>query len=309
MMPPFCPICKNDAAQTVSLDQLDSLFRVDCPTCGAYVVTPDVLSEIKEQLPERSVKSAVLSYAIRRMGRIFRLTNELLHEFLKRNLPTAAEQADNFILWLGDKTTPGQQIRVKEHEDYAAVGASLRQGLLYIIRSLRTEGLIENQGFDVDACLSFAGWKRYEDLKRGRSQSRKAFMAMEFGNSILDGVYEIFRSAIADTGFNLTKLDEQPKAGIIDNRLRVEIQTARFLVVDLTNENRGAYWEGGFAEGLGKPVFYSCRKSYFDEQKTHFDANHLYTVLWEPDNFEKAAKELKAAIRTTLPDEAKMADG
>ena len=106
-------------------------------------------------------------------------------------------------------------------------------------------------------------------------------MAMQFGVQKLERVYGIFKDAVRLTGFNLMHLDEKPKAGLIDNRLRVEIQISRFLVVDLTLGNRGAYWEGGFAEGLGKPVFYTCKKSYFThkDKGIHFDANHLYTVL------------------------------
>ena len=51
---------------------------------------------------------------------------------------------------------------------------------------------------------------------------------------------------------------------MIDDRLRVEIQSARFLIADLTHENRGAFWEAGYAEGLGKPVIYTCEESVFN---------------------------------------------
>jgi len=37
-------------------------------------------------------------------------------EFLKRSLPTAAEQADNFILWLGDRTEAGQTMKINPNE-------------------------------------------------------------------------------------------------------------------------------------------------------------------------------------------------
>ena len=101
---------------------------------------------------------------------------------------------------------------------------------------------------------------------------------------------------------------DRPKAGLIDDRLRVEIQTSRFLIADLTHENAGAYWEAGYAEGLGKPVIYTCEKAKFEEQKTHFDTNHHLTVVWDADNLSEAADELKATIRATLPGEAKLTD-
>ena len=69
--------------------------------------------------------------------------------------------------------------------------------------------------------------------------------------------------AVASAGFDLVRLDEDPQAGSIDERLRVEIRKSRFLVADLTHGNPGAYWEAGFAEGLGKPVIYTCEKDDF----------------------------------------------
>jgi nucleoside 2-deoxyribosyltransferase len=139
--------------------------------------------------------------------------------------------------------------------------------------------------------------------------SRKAFMAMEYEDKELDDVFErCFRPAVKTTGYDLFRLDEKPRAGIIDDRLRVEIRTSRFLISDLTHENRGAYWEAGFAEGLGKPVIYTCEKSAFDKGKTHFDTNHHLTIIWEKDKLDIAAVNLMATIRATLPDEAMLAD-
>jgi nucleoside 2-deoxyribosyltransferase len=115
---------------------------------------------------------------------------------------------------------------------------------------------------------------------------------------------------VAATGFDLKRLDEGQPAGLIDDRLRVEIRQCRFLIADLTNENRGAYWEAGFAEGLGKPVIYTCRKDVFEDKAkgTHFDTNHHLTVTWELDKLDDAVGRLKATIRATLPDEAKFSD-
>ena len=38
------------------------------------------------------------------------------------------------------------------------------------------------------------------------------------------------------------------------------IRDAKFVIADLTHDNNGAYWEAGYAEGLGKPVIYICEK-------------------------------------------------
>src|SRR5262245_55192787 len=136
--------------------------------------------------------------------------------------------------------------------------------------------------------LTFEGWRRYDTLLRAAPETRVAFMAMGYSNADVQTAFEkCFIPAVDATGFKLRRLDQKPTAGLIDNRVRVEIRTARFLVADLTDENRGAYWEAGFAEGLGRPVFYTCEEGKFEKQKTHFDTEHLQTVRWKVGEFDR----------------------
>jgi hypothetical protein len=46
----------------------------------------------------------------------------------------------------------------------------------------------------------------------------------------------------------------------------------------------------------------------WEEQKSHFDTNHLHTIIWDENNLKKAGEELIASIRATLRDEAKQDD-
>ena len=103
-------------------------------------------------------------------------------------------------------------------------------------------------------------------------------------------------------------MDDEPRAGLIDDKLRVEIQASDFIIADLTHDNLGAYWEAGYAEGLGKPVIYTCEKEKFETEKTHFDTNHHLTIIWDKDAPESAGENLKATIRATLPQLAKQED-
>jgi hypothetical protein len=64
--------------------------------------------------------------------------------------------------------------------------------------------------------------------------------------------------------------------------------------------NAGSYWEGGFGEGLGLPVIYTCEKSAWNKQKTHFDTNHLVTIIWDLSDLKRAGDALAATIRATL---------
>jgi hypothetical protein len=125
----------------------------------------------------------------------------------------------------------------------------------------------------------------------------------------LDKIYkEISQPAVYRTGFELKTVTQ--RAGLIDDHIRVDIRRSRFLISELTGGNQGAYWEAGFAEGLGKRVVYTCEKSYFDNPKTkpHFDANHYSHVIWEEGHLsEEAAEELIARARASIP-AAKMSD-
>lgn len=100
----------------------------------------------------------------------------------------------------------------------------------------------------------------------------------------------------------MIRLDDEPRAGLIDDSLRLAIKRSRFLIADLTHANNGAYWEAGYAEGVGKPVIYTCEENAFANSGTHFDTNHHQTVIWEADRPEDAARRLKATIRLSLPD-------
>lgn len=108
--------------------------------------------------------------------------------------------------------------------------------------------------------------------------------------------------------FELRILTDRQPAGLIDDQLRVALRASRFVIADLTHGNNGAYWEAGFAEGLGRPVIYTCRKAEWDVRKTHFDTNHLVTIIWEPNQLEDAGTRLTATIRATLPGEARLRD-
>jgi nucleoside 2-deoxyribosyltransferase len=84
-------------------------------------------------------------------------------------------------------------------------------------------------------------------------------MAMQFDSEMDRVVKDCFKPAVARTGFELRVLTDGQPAGSIDDQLRVALRTSRFVIADLTHDNNGAYWEAGFAEGLGRPVIYTCR--------------------------------------------------
>ena len=120
-----------------------------------------------------------------------------------------------------------------------------------------------------------AGWQQYESERRGEFSGRFGFVAMQFGDAELDGfVREVLKPAVREgVGYELRDMRDVSRAGVTDNIMHVQTRDAKFVIVDLTHDNSGAYWETGYAEGSGKPVIYICEQAKFEDQTSRFDTN------------------------------------
>jgi hypothetical protein len=250
------------------------------------------------------------------------ITAELLRSLKETAaLPYPARALDNVVIWFAEKSPwPGAKFDITYPEFRAVIGAVDEAAFDAYIGWLRETGWFDSISGDtisgnamVQACLSPLGWERYRELTATGLHSRLAFMAMKFGDPLLDSAFaDHFVPAVGQAGYELRTVATDQGAGLIDDQIRVGIRTARFVVADLTHGNQGAYWEAGFAEGAGKPVIYTCREDIFSSsnknERPHFDTGHLATVLWKPSDLPDAARRLKAMVRATLPGEAQMED-
>jgi hypothetical protein len=292
-------------------------------------------SKIKTNTNEcRTLISHVLSKApdIAPIIRILRLedfTNILTYAVL----PSPAEQADNLIKYLGDKLSGlGDTFAVGKERDelknlgarigtkigsewsdfYALIVALEAQGRLYVTWASTT--LLGKRNVS-DISLTLSGWNKYEELDR-ITHGRAGFVAMKFKSP--DGADYYFQDellpkylvdAVKQTDFALgNPLRDNPQAGNLHARLEAEIKNARFVVAELSHANNGAYWEAGFAKGLGKPVIYMYNKEIGGRDTPHFDVGSDQIIFWEKEKPEHAAQSLKDIIRNTLFGEAKQTD-
>jgi nucleoside 2-deoxyribosyltransferase len=233
-------------------------------------------------------------------------------------LPFPQQLADSLILWIGENQ-PSRSEPLKVTADTLAgiLGVGItptkpNRDLHWLLSQPTLQKLAEQPNRSSPALelrLTWEGWIRHAELQETASTSKLAFMAMQFGDEELNSAFlSCFKPAVGKTGFDLRTLTDGQPAGCIDDQLRVALRTSQFVVADLTHGNKGAYWEAGYAEGLGRPVIYTCRRQEWDQQKTHFDTNHLVTVIWDLKNLDRAATELKAVIRATIPKEARLTD-
>lgn len=314
-----CVVCNTELKTNPPYDHLRDATAFSCYRCGDFVLSGSLIATLPSILQENKNADVKISHALRIMQRINKnveLSTSTIDAILEKPLPRPQEQADLLIRWLAEHSDhPGDKVLLEPIEHYLSIiGAKTEDGFLLVYGHLVKVGLVKertklerSQGYLLS--LTFDGWSYYETLLKGGATYRKAFMAMKFGDVELNAVLEkVFKPSVKMAGFDLFKLEDVPRAGLIDDRLRVEIQSSDFLIADLTHANNGAYWEAGYAEGLGKPVIYTCEKKQFETQNTHFDTNHHLTVKWDKSAPEQAGDLLKATIRATLPHLAKLED-
>ncbi|MBR2388148.1 MAG: hypothetical protein IKB02_05200 [Clostridia bacterium] len=129
---------------------------------------------------------------------------------------------------------------------------------------------------------------------------KKVFIAMsfDFKNQKLCQIRDNIKKGIENTSYEPIIMSEVHSNNYITDDIIRFIKDSQFLVLDTTFENYGAYYEAGFAKGLGKEVIICCKKSVFDKRKDHFDINHINHVLWEDG--EDLIKQLSERINHTI---------
>lgn len=317
-----CTFCQSVVKPTSGGGQL---VQVTCPCCGTFRITASAIDSIVHWVLEPHEWIAV-AYALRKMTNRAeppRLDTYVLSDLREvARLPHPDQILDDFVLWMGSHARwPGEGTDVTWASCHVLLGAVDQTAFNYMVEWLlatrwltgvHSQPVSEAHGI-LNCALTPQGWERFRALSNYQELARDGFMAMQFGDPELDTVFrDHFVPEVQRAGFALRRLDDGQPAGLIDDQLRVRIRIARFLVCDLTHGNAGAYWEAGYAEGLGKPVIYSCRKDVFEDKNhachPHFDTNHLVTIIWDPADAQLAAVKLKATVRATLPAEARLAD-
>ena len=320
-----CPICLS--ADRFSCEEwphggVDGK-RFECAVCGVFIVARSAaggsLHRDSDHFP--LLLRAVLSHRTRLQTEGLANSDDvpiidsavvrrLIDE--RPSLPSPSQQTLSALRYIGEKIlTTFQPIDDLPPSFQALIGAPNRRFSDRIVRGLGDRGLLtyltagdmQHQEAVLDVDLTPQGWEIFEEEKKGKLSSNFGFIALKFNDPVLDPLLvDNIKPGLAESGYPVIDLRDVSKAGIIDNLLRAKIRDSKFVIVDLTHDNSGAYWEAGYAEGLGKPVIYICEKEKFEEKKTHFDTNHCTTVLWESSNIDNFISELVATIRRSFDD-------
>lgn len=264
----------------------------------------------------KPIARSSLSHRVRTLFRSGDLINNpwLQNNLPKLKLPTPAQQVVNLVRTIGVRKEASGEDTPFTVSLAAEVGCYNSANLQHLVEELVERKLIvrrgtaklpQRRGGELHTSrydLTLDGWEMFEREKRGGIAGSYGFLALKFGDAELDAfVATHLKPAVKDAlGFEIVDMRDVGRAGLIDNIMREQIRDAAFVIADLTHNNLGAYWEAGYAEGLGKPVIYICQKTMFETAKTHFDTNHSTTVLWLADDPDLLKRELVATLRRSL---------
>lgn len=138
-----------------------------------------------------------------------------------------------------------------------------------------------------------AGYARIDMLQKNTANGKNVLVAMKFGEETR-ALREAIRQGITDAGYVAIFIDEVEHNDFITPELLKYIRDSKFVVVDLSHQNNGAYFEEGYAMGLGKPVIQLCKKSV----QLHFDIAQKNTIMWETE--DEIGERLKNRIVATI---------
>jgi len=159
--------------------------------------------------------------------------------------------------------------------------------------------------FDFNLMVTVNGWSALSSLKPTAS-SNKVFIATQFkwpeNDEIRVKAIESIKNACKSLGYDADITSQDHTGNITDNIIN-EIKEAKFVVAELTYNNRGVYYEAGYARGMGKEVFSVVHDSSINGdrskgQKLHFDIEQIMYRKWS--NSSELEKSLRSWIQAVI---------
>lgn len=174
---------------------------------------------------------------------------------------------------------------------------NLQEEIEGICSFLKELGYIEEKETGI-FIISANGWKKIIDLLEKENEIHQGFIAMSFASNARS-IGDVFQEAIKECGYVPQRIDQKEHNNQIVPEIFYEISRSKFLVVDVTYPNYGAYYEAGYGEALKKQVIVCCRKDVFESKdKPHFDIAQKSTIVWETEDElkQKLMKRIEATV-------------
>lgn len=153
----------------------------------------------------------------------------------------------------------------------------------FMLNCLAKQGYIQDYlGLQCDNAPSItlmpAAYARIDEIQRNTANGKDVLVAMKFGDDT-KSLREAIRKGVHKARYHAIFIDEVQHNDFITPELLKHIRDSKFVVVDLTHKNNGAYFEEGYAMGLGKPVIQLCQEGV----QLHFDIAQKNTIIWKTE--------------------------
>jgi hypothetical protein len=270
-----CYVCARHVVKSEDGEKTHALvFRITCPRCGVYDISYKYISGERAQPSLTDAERKALSHAIRRATDAEQrftadlLTYETIRPLLERYpLPEPADHADLLVDCIARRCAYGEATPAENADAWAARVGLKGPSQLYSLqqeldKKVGQSGLGPNGDGNVEFTLTLEGWKRARELRQQRGPGNQAFVAMWF-HSEMDAAFDDgFFPALEITGYKAYRVDRDAHNDKIDDKIIAEIRRSKLVVVDATGARPNAYFEAGFAMGLGIPVLWTCNESW-----------------------------------------------
>lgn len=277
-----CPVCR--IAQFDIVDELErgNRLEIKCARCGPYVIGKMAIF----RLNAASAPDHVLSGWIRHREIQGTEAPTILQENLEqiRQWLPSFSVSDRPVELLSSLATlsrhAGASYQGNVHSDTSLAWAQNEDEFQLHLGTLLRRGFVslemEAEG-NYRASLTAEGW---EQVERGSALILpRGFVAMSFADSMLPVWTDGLRQGIEAAGYVAHRVDSEPHVQRIDQKIVADIRTSKFVVVDVTEQKQGAYFEAGLALGFGKTVIWTVRED--DLKNVHFDTRQYAHIVWK----------------------------
>lgn len=327
-----CNICGNKDAEVIG-SEFECLY-IKCPNCGRYIVTLNSAfllddsfsignkdrydkSKLKKYLFYNKInnrnafigtKQALDNYVkLNPQSESFLVTSQMVEDWYPK---TFAEKIDYMLLKLYSQMAfDGDYIAMSVLEETIFYSSSTSQTIddndnievqfQYIINYLSKNNLILGSGDYIQ--LTPKALERIYGLQKNQINNKNVFVAMSF-NPAIETIYDAIDSAIRKAKCEVISMKHRiHNKQIVPEMLRL-IKESKILVMDISEPNFGAYYEAGYAQGLGKEVIFTCKSSVMKKDKfpcddkkgeecellkkyskPHFDIAQKQILVWEDE--------------------------
>ena len=311
-----CPFCGTQKLKFSDKD--DCILFTDCRVCGRYVINASDFEKLENKKNEIS---AILYHSKHNDTRIIGDDNfyEKYNNLYARSrfIPIDSinnfypqkfsEKVENMLLAFSKKSQFFGDVVTYSEEEFCSAAYLKRfnahgeklepKKIKEQIKKMQNfltsepEKYVHSEPYDVTNSIEIEllakGWQRIENIESTDKNNKNVFIAMSFAKET-GGTREALKKGIINAGYNPILIDEVTHNQQIVPEMFKQIRKSKFLVIDISVPNTGAYYEAGYAKGLGKEVIFCCSQESFSNQdknmRPHFDVSQKQMIVWNDEN-------------------------